>query len=440
MLLVKYELDKERKKNVDQKRLVLISGIVGPMKSSNQSFMNTVKGYLDNGFKVYHFAFYSKKNQKYELSALLKYENYKFFGIPNFLSYFVNGRKRKKNHKKNHNFWQLPNPNEIIKPHSELTKSQFIFKLFYDIFESLRQVIITPFLKPDIIYAYEIYAVMPGYLISKSLNKPFVKRFQGTFIDKDNIDSKTTLFHKKAYEKDCTLNIMANDGTKGDVVLKKLGFKDDKILFLLNGLDERITKPAEKIKIQELNGKLKLEDKDLVLGIFNRFYPFKRIDRAVQLLKELKKEINDPQLLIGGMSGPMEIPIKKFVKDNKLENYVTFLGQVKYDDMLTYYNICDVILILNDYANTGNQLLEAAYLGKQTIATDDGSNSKVLKYDNIHYVKPHNFLEESLKAALEIYKNKDRVKEKINEDILTWEERMKIEINKIDEIIAKWDK
>lgn len=427
-------------KNLKQKKLVLISGIIGPIKSSNQSFMNTVKGYLDNGFNVYHFAFYSKKNQTYELSALLKYKNYKFFGIPNFLSYFVNGRREKKNHKKNHNLMQIPDPNEIIKPHSELNKSHSFFKLFYNIFESLRQLIITPLLKPDIIYAYEIYAVMPGYIISKILNKPFVKRFQGTFIDIDNIDAKTTLFHKKAYEKDCTLNIMANDGTKGDVVLKKLGFKDDKILFLLNGLDERITKPAEKIKIQELKGKLKLEDKDLVLGIFNRFYPFKRIDRAVQLIKELKKEIKNPYLLIGGMSGPMEMPIKKFVKDNKLEDYVTFLGQIKYNDMLAYYRICDVILILNDYANTGNQLLEAAYLGKQTIATDDGSNLKILKYDNIHYVNPHKFLEESLKATLKIYKNKDSVKEKINKEILTWEERMKIEINKIDEIIAKWDK
>lgn len=417
---------------MNKRKIVLISGPTGPMKSSNQSFTNTVKGYLDNGFKVYHFSFYSKKNQKYELEELLTFENYKFFGIPNFVSYFVNGRRKKKNH----NFWQIPDPNEIIKPNSEITQKMHLLKVLYEIFEILRQLIITPFLKPDIIYAYEIYAVMPGYLISKILNKPFVKRFQGTFIDIDNIEAKTTLFHKKAYEKDCTLNIMANDGTKGDVVLKKLGFKDDKILFLLNGLDERITKPTDKIKIQELKGKLKLEDKDLVLGIFNRFSPFKRVDRAVQLLKELKKEINNPHLLIAGMHGTMEIPIKKFVKDNKLENYVTFLGQVKYDDMLAYYHICDVILILNDYANTGNQLLEAAYLGKQTIATDDGSNSKILKYDNIHYVDPHKFLEESLKATLEIYKNKDSVKEKINKEILTWEERMKIEINKIDEIIA----
>lgn len=83
------------------------------------------------------------------------------------------------------------------------------------------------------------------------------------------------------------MNIIANDGTKGDVVLKKLGFKDDRILFLLNGLDERFTKPADENKIQELKSRLKLSDKDFVLCIFNRFYPFKRIDRAVQLLKEL---------------------------------------------------------------------------------------------------------------------------------------------------------
>ena len=74
---------------MSNKKVLLISGINGPLRSSNQSFANTVKGYLNNGFKVYHFAFYNKKNTKYELFELLKNKNYKFFGIPYFVSYFV---------------------------------------------------------------------------------------------------------------------------------------------------------------------------------------------------------------------------------------------------------------------------------------------------------------------------------------------------------------
>ncbi len=420
------------------KRLVLVSGLIGPLKSSNQSFTNTVKGYLENGFEVYHFAFYSRKNRRYDLQELLEHENYKFFGVPNFISQIVNGRKRKKGNTEQD--MKIPMPNEIVKPEAEITKLQFFFKVLYDIFESVRLLIVVPFLKPDVIYSYEIYGVNPGYLISKVLHKPLIKRFQGTFIDSDNIDSKRTLFHKKVYEKDCALNIMANDGTKGDLVLKKLGFSDDKILFLLNGLDERIKRNVSTEEIDKKRKELNLDGKDLVLGIFNRFYPFKRIDRAVYLLRELKERIPNPYLLVGGMGGPTEQIIKEYVIKNGLENNVAFLGGLDYDNVIIHYHLCDVILILNDYANTGNQLLEAAYLGKQVIATDDGNNSKILRYDNIHYVRPDKFLEEAVKIALEIYQNKDNFKEQINTDILTWKERMEIELSKVNEVLNNWRK
>jgi len=118
------------------KRLVLVSGLIGPLKSSNQSFTNTVKGYLENGFEVYHFAFYSRKNRRYDLQELLEHENYKFFGVPNFISQIVNGRKRKKGNTEQD--MKIPMPNEIVKPEAEITKLQFFFKVLYDIFESVR--------------------------------------------------------------------------------------------------------------------------------------------------------------------------------------------------------------------------------------------------------------------------------------------------------------
>lgn len=414
--------------------MILISGPIGPIKSSNQSFINTVKGYLKNNYKIYHFAFYSKKNSKYELKELFENPNYKFYGIPHFISNIINGKKKQKKSK----ITQLPGPNEIIKPESEISKMQAIFKNIYGIFESIRQLIITPFINPDIIYAYEIFSVSPGSFISRILKKPFIKRFQGTFIDKDDIEAKKTLFHKKAYEKDCDLNIMANDGTKGDIVLKKLGFTDEKILFLLNGLDTKMTEKIDENKVKKIRKELNLEKKDIVLGIFNRFYPFKRVDRAVQLLKEIKKDIKNPYLLIGGMGGPMEQPIKNYVKENELEKNVNFLGQIQYNEMKYYYKNCDIILILNDYANTGNQIIEAAYFGKQTIATDDQNNSKILKYKNIHYVNPENFIQEAKKEVLAIYQNKNKTKtEKINPEILTWEQRIQKEINHVEKIIKE---
>jgi len=54
--------------------MILISGLIEHLKTNNQSFTNTVEGYLENGFEVYHFAFYSKKNKRYYLQELMQYE------------------------------------------------------------------------------------------------------------------------------------------------------------------------------------------------------------------------------------------------------------------------------------------------------------------------------------------------------------------------------
>ncbi|UYO99162.1 glycosyltransferase [Oceanotoga sp. DSM 15011] len=381
------------------KKIILISGIIGPIVGSNQSFTNTINGYLKRNYKVYHFAFFNKNNKKYDIEKLLKNKNYKFYGISKIF------RIKNKN-KKNVNFITLPKSNEIIIPESEINYKQKLFYYFYNIFETLRILFFIPFIKPDLIYSYEVFSVIPGYIISKIINKPLIKRFQGTFINKNNIESKKINFHKKAYKKDCLLNVMANDGTKGDIVLKKLGFKEEKILFLLNGLDERMKNKLNKNNINKLKLNLNLKDKDIVLGIFNRFYPFKRVDRAFYLINELKKFINNPYLLVGGLGGPMEMPIKKYVVDNDLEENVKFLGQIKYENMKSYYECCDIVLILNDYANTGNQIIETSYLGKETIAINDENNSKYLNYDNIHYINPHNFLEDSVNQVINIYKKR----------------------------------
>lgn len=416
---------------MNSKKMILISGLIGPIKSSNQSFTNTVKGYLDNNYKIYHFAFFSKNNEKYELKELLNNKNYTFFGISDFLSNLVNGNK--KNKKKVSNYVsKLPSPNEQIIPETEVNKKQEIFFIFYNIFETIRLIILVPFLKPDIIYSYEIFSVIPGNIISKIFKKPLIKRFQGTFINKDNLNSKKTLFHKKAYKKDCLLNIMTNDGTKGDIVLKKIGFEDKKVLFLLNGLDDRMIKKSNIENIEKIKIELNLKDKDLVLGIFNRFYPFKRVDRAVYLLEELKKEINNPYLLIGGMGGPMERSIKNYVEKKGLKENVKFLGQIKYDDMKDYYDCCDILLILNDYANTGNQIIESAYLGKQTIAVDDGNNSKVLNYKNIHYINYDDFLISARNEVIKIYNSKIYNFCEINNNILSWKDRIQKEINIVE--------
>lgn len=437
-----------------QNTIFVVSGVVGPRRGSNQSLLNTIKGYLNDGFKVYHFAFYSKNNSKYDMAELLKYKNsYVFVGIPKILDKLIHSLikvgswwKSKKTslmrcerHRKTDQYPIFPDPNETIKPHVEVTLPQRIFFVAYNIFETIRIVPYSLFLKPAVLYGYDVYGVYPAYVASKLVNAVFVKRFQGTFIDPDDIHNEKTLFHVKAYRVPCDLNVMTNDGTKGDAVLRRLGFSNDEILFLTNGIDERITRPVEKGTIERFKEELGLKEKTFIMGIFNRFYPSKRVDRAIFLVEQLRHLIPGVHLIVGGMGGPTESIIKKYVEERHLLDCVTFLGEIPYSAMYLYYHICDLVLVVNDHANLGNQIIELCYLGKMTLATNDGVNVKYFPCKNIYYIEPREFSEEAPKVVLEVYRKKlnGEIDERVNENVLKWNERIKLEIERVKELIKQ---
>jgi len=418
------------------KKMFLISGPVGPAIGSNQSFKNTLLAFLDHGYEIYHFAFFYKQTKKYDLEAFLKYKNYHFFGTPKI---FENIRNLiSKTITKKEIAIPIPHPDEIVKPESEVNTFHSIFFILYTIFESIRTIIFSMFIKPDLVYTYEVYSVIPGYLVKKIFKIPAIKRFQGTHLDYNNLNNKRLWFHKLVYKLDFDLTIMANDGTKGDKVLEKLGVKN--YLFLLNGLDEEIQKEVEYEKINELKQRYNLNGY-FVLGIFNRFYPFKRIDRAIFLLKQsLDNKIN-AKLIIAGMSGPMEESLREYVRELGVYDRIVWLGKIKYKEMRYYYRLCDIVLIVNDYANTGNQILETSYLGIPTIATDDGNNRKYLNFSNIYYVNPSEFSKQAIKGALYFYKNKTASKSNnAKNDLKSWKERMQLEIKEIERILAENNK
>ncbi|WP_254867691.1 glycosyltransferase family 4 protein [Marinitoga sp. 1154] len=409
--------------------MFLISGPIGPVVGSNQSFKNTLIEYLNNNYEVYHFAFFYKYSKKYDLSEFLNYKNYHFFGTPDLFEYFRNIIS-KKNTKKEVEI-PIPHPDSIVKPESEVTSFQSIFFIFYTIFESIRTILLALFIKPDLIYSYEVFSTIPGLLIKKIFKIPAVKRFQGTYLDYNNLNNKKLWFHKLAYKLKFDLAIMANDGTKGDKVLEKLGITN--YLFLLNGLDSKLLEEIDKKKISDLKKKHNLEN-TFVLGIFNRFHPFKRIDRAIYLLKETINNGINAKLLIGGMGGPMKDSLKKYAQKLGVQDNIIWLGRIKYEDMKYYYNLCDVVLIVNDYANTGNQMLEVSYLGIPAIATDDGNNSKFLNFNNIYYVKPEEFSKQAIEGIKYFYNSKRKYqKNRLN----TWKERMEIEIKEIEKILEE---
>jgi glycosyltransferase involved in cell wall biosynthesis len=73
------------------------------------------------------------------------------------------------------------------------------------------------------------------------------------------------------------------------------------------------------------------------------------------------------------------------VKKSNLSSYVSFLGAVKHDDLVDYYNICDLLIlpsIFDKYGHTetlGMAILEAMSCGKPVIASNIGGIPESVK-------------------------------------------------------------
>ncbi len=419
------------------KRIFIISGVLGPKKQGNQSLKNTIIGYLRNGYEVYHFSMISKKSKTHDFNDLETDDNYNYYGFPNiFMSLLSVLNKAKSLKKKDTGYeYKFPEPDEAVDLGiTEINKNQIIVAKIYSVMEIIRIIPFILLLKPQILYGYEIYGVKPASFLGKKLGLKVISRFQGTYVTVRNLDWKPIKYHIRMMKSYSTGIVMANDGTKGKEILNRLNIPDKKIFFHVNGIDKRIIDfmpddgNRERFRLM-VNPK----GRKYVFGIFNRFYPFKRIDRAIRIVGKLLDEGMDIQLIIGGAGGPLENSLKGLIKELNLQDNIAFIGRIPFDEMPNAYYSCDLVLVTNDYANTGNQIFETIYLGVPLLAVDDDNNSRL--YGDCPYsmfVDYTDILNVSKSGVESIIGN--RGKKYHSPDLIDWKERMNREIAWVEEL------
>lgn len=226
-----------------------------------------------------------------------------------------------------------------------------------------------------VIYAYEVHTVSIAKYISKIYNMPLVTRFQGTILY-NKVNSLFNRFiyfpHFEALATEADITIMTNDGTFGDITLKRLGNKSKKVLFYVNGVDACFD---ESINVRNENN---IKEDDILLVTVSRLVKWKRVDRAINIVKELKQRGLNIKLIIVG-TGDQETELKTIVKKYNVNNEIIFTGALKHDAACSYINASDFFLSFYDLSNVGNPLLEALKLGKFVVTLNNGGTSDFIK-------------------------------------------------------------
>lgn len=297
---------------------------------------------------------------------------------------------------------------------------------------------------PAIIYAYEVNGVHAGKRLAEEFALPLVTRFQGTVLapmENTQMNRLKMYPHFHALETLADITIMTDDGTQGDVVLKRLNNQSTQVLFLKNGVDLSFDAGDNEKATQRIREKLDLSQSDEVLMTVSRLASWKKVSRAIDAFQVVSRERPNCKLVIVGDGDSKEALVKQ-VQNLGLSFYVIFVGAIPQVEVKNYLEIADIFLSLYDLSNVGNPLLEAMSCGKPIITLNVGDTAKLIKNEengiilNVDQLdKIPSYIQKLLGDKVYAGEMGRHAKEYAKCNFWTWDERIQAELSVVNTLI-----
>lgn len=232
----------------------------------------------------------------------------------------------------------------------------------------------------DVLYGYEVAGILAIRTLRVLSHRrlPVVSRYQGTLFGFNpsvghmirKIDSMLGFSARSdAY-------IMTNDGTGGDVILKRWNRRigDHNLLFIRNGIDKSLFLRA--LRREEVLREFGLDPARFHLLSVSRLKYWKRVERSIEILAALCR--SDVDLIIVG-DGDERARLERIARNHGVSERVYFLGAIERAQVAALMNVADIFLSLYDASNCGNPLFEALLCGRCIVTLDNGGTGEVIK-------------------------------------------------------------
>jgi glycosyltransferase involved in cell wall biosynthesis len=305
--------------------------------------------------------------------------------------------------------------------------------------------------KPNIIYSIGSDAVLATSNYAKKNNIYHISRFLGTYLGglSDNNSLKRSYAYLKgifpeiiAFMKRTDKTIISNDGTMGDIVYKYLKLDLNKLIFYRDGINLNYSEISIKEK-NDLKNKYNI-DHQIVLLSASRIADWKRVDRILSCVKYLSNNGGAKMIKVIILGdGPLLDTLMDLNLKNETQDIITFTGMVSVDEVYKYLQISNIFISFQNVTNVGNNLLQAIVAGVPIMVTDSGNTREFIGSNKIGFVFENDdtTLSMNFKTAIDSIVNNRAVLDEMHNNMIefrkrniwSWEERMRKEIDLIEE-------
>ena len=168
---------------------------------------------------------------------------------------------------------------------------------------------------------------------------------------------------------------------------------ENKIIIINPWLDNKwVSNNSNSLKVRE---ELKLKNANIILTVARLSYR-KGQDIVISLMPKILKELPSTKYLIVG-EGEDRMKLKEIVYKNNLQDDVIFIGKVKKEDLIDYYDACDIFVmpsreVGNLTEGFGISFIEAGARGKPVIGTRVGGIADAVVNGQTGYLVEENDL------------------------------------------------
>jgi glycosyltransferase involved in cell wall biosynthesis len=157
-------------------------------------------------------------------------------------------------------------------------------------------------------------------------------------------------------------------------IISGWGIPYDKIEVIYNAIDP--SRYALACTKEEARGRLGLNGR-IILTVA-RLTPWKGIDRIIEVLPEIRGQINQANLVVVG-EGPELENLQGLARELGVKEYVSFVGRVPHEEVPHYLKAADVFVLYSGYEGLPHIVLEAMATGVPVVLSDKGGNQEVVE-------------------------------------------------------------
>lgn len=248
-------------------------------------------------------------------------------------------------------------------------------------------------------------------LVSKREKIPYVITYHGS--DIHSLPNKNEMFFKSIQKnlQDSSLNIFVSESLRRKSV-EELGNSNKNNIVIPNGIDFNVYYELTQSEILQIKKRLGFMKK--VVGFVGNLYEVKGADRLPEIFRGIQSEYPGEVDFIVVGDGEYREYIEQKCKEYKLN--VKFLGKIEPQEVNTYINIMDILILPSRREAFGLVILEANASGTLAIGSNAGGISEVIDNNNF-IVRDNDNFERDMAQRVTYYLKNGYVKEELVQDI-----------------------